>query len=126
MKIEEQAARIAALEADLEEQCRLHGIGASREARLLARIAELERALARSAAYREYAGRMLDGLFDFGDIDGGEQQDVAHATGMIEPYIVLQDQVDAETNPHDCYAGDEAFRFTALGHEALAAARAKK
>lgn len=37
--------RIVELETDLEEQCRLNGMGSEREARLLAKITELEKLL---------------------------------------------------------------------------------
>ena len=43
--IREQATKIEELEAELEEQCRLNGMGAEREATLLGRIEQLERVL---------------------------------------------------------------------------------
>lgn len=43
---EEVDARIAELEAELQEQARLHGMGSEREAKQLTRIAELENHIA--------------------------------------------------------------------------------
>lgn len=43
-KTADLANQIESLQAEVEEQCRLNGMGAEREARLMARVDELERA----------------------------------------------------------------------------------
>jgi hypothetical protein len=45
--------RIASLEAEVNEQARLNGMGGSREAKLLARVGQLEAALEAAAGLRE-------------------------------------------------------------------------
>ena len=43
MRIQEMAERIKQLEAEVQEQCRLNGMGAERELALMAKVERLER-----------------------------------------------------------------------------------
>lgn len=49
---------------------------------------------------------------DWYDIDGGDFQDMAHRHGLLEKYVVTQEQYDAGEAPDDCEPGDLAFRFS--------------
>lgn len=86
--------RIAELEAEVEEQCRLHGMGSEREARLMARVAELEAALVAYAS--EFDG-------DVGSIHqniramGAENERLREAIG----HVLFAAQPPADMTPQE-------------------------
>lgn len=98
--------RITSLEQDNQEQCRLNAMGAEREARLMARVKELEKDCCQLIDDRDERDEVIDALM--AQVLGGDCKEWSSAYGFNDAVV------DVECRMKELEKDAERYRFASM------------